>query len=73
MNVWSFLLAIGGITGLWLAGKGKKEGWLFGLAMQVAWAVYSIASKQYGFLLSCLGYGWVYARNYRRAKNGDNL
>lgn len=63
--IWSFVLAGVGVFGLWLAGRKNNIGWLVGLGAQFLWAAYAIATHQYGFLLSCLGYGWVYAKNYR--------
>ena len=63
---WSVILAAGGITGIWLAGRGFGWGWLLGLAMQLLWAAYAVSTGQWGFLLTCAGYGWVYATNARR-------
>lgn len=62
--MWSFVLAGVGVFGLWLAGRKNSAGWLVGLGAQFLWAAYALATHQYGFLLSCLGYGWVYAKNY---------
>jgi hypothetical protein len=63
--MWSFVLAGIGIFGLWLAGRQMATGWLIGMMAQVLWAIYAVATTQYGFLLSCVGYGWVYFKNYR--------
>ena len=64
--LWSFVLAAIGVTGLYIAGRGQVTGWLIGLTAQLLWAAYAVATGQYGFLLSCAGYGWVYATNARR-------
>lgn len=65
---WSYLLAAGGIAGIWLAGQKDPRGWLLGLAMQVLWAAYAVVTGQYGFLLTAVGYGLVYARAWRMAR-----
>lgn len=62
--IWSFSLAALGILGLYLAGKKNAWGWALGFAVQFPWAVYSILTEQYGFLISCFAYGWVYAKNF---------
>lgn len=61
---WSYLLAAGGIAGIWLAGRKDPRGWLLGLLMQVLWAAYAIVTGQYGFLVTAVGYGLVYGRNW---------
>jgi len=60
---WSWLLMIIGITGLWLAGNRKTIGWMIGVGAQVPWVAYALATSQWGFLVSALVYGTVYARN----------
>lgn len=67
--VWSLVLAGVGIFGLYLAGSKNKWGWTVGLFAQILWFVFAIATKQYGFTVSAMAYGWVYARNYIRWRN----
>lgn len=67
--IWSILLAIVGIFGLYLAGSKKRLGWMVGLFAQILWFIFAIITKQYGFILSSVAYGWVYARNYIRWHN----
>lgn len=62
---WSWLLTAVGVTGLWAAGSRKSWGWLIGLGAQVLWVGYALQSKQYGFLVSAVAYGTVYARNFK--------
>lgn len=62
---WSYLLTAVGVTGLVLAGRKIWWAWLIGLAAQVLWIAYAIATEQWGFILSALAYGWVYATNAR--------
>lgn len=63
---WSWILAAIGITGLYLAGRNNKAGWLVGLSAQVLWFAYGISTRQWGFLVTAAGYAWVYASNWRR-------
>lgn len=66
--MWSYLLAVVGVTGIFLAGRTPAwRGWALGLAAQVLWVVYALATEQYGFLLSAFAYGTVYGLNVRRA------
>lgn len=62
--VWSVVLATVGILGLYLAGSRNVLGWLVSFGAQVLWFIFAIVTKQYGFILSALAYGWVYGRNY---------
>lgn len=62
--VWSIILASVGILGIYLAGSKNLWGWAVSFSAQAAWMVFAITTKQYGFILSALAYGWVYSRNY---------
>ncbi len=62
---WSYVLTAVGAAGLLLAGRMQRIGWLIGLAAQGLWISYALATEQYGFVISALIYGSVYARNYR--------
>lgn len=63
-SAWSWFLTLFGITGLYLAGKNNKLGWVIGLAVQVLWFAYAINTKQWGFLVSALIYSAVYGHNW---------
>lgn len=63
---WSWCLAAIGITGLWLAGSGRKSGWVVGIAVQVLWIAYAVVTAQWGFIASALAYGTVNTRNLVR-------
>jgi len=65
--MWSYVLASVGILGLWLAGSKRRIGWAIGLGAQGLWIAYALATEQYGFIATALAYGFVYARNWRRA------
>jgi hypothetical protein len=61
---WSWLLTAVGVTGLWFAGRKNKVGWGIGIAAQVLWFTYAVVTAQWGFIVSCVAYGWVYCRNF---------
>lgn len=62
--IWSFLLMIVGVAGLYLAGRDKAIGWLVGMFAQVLWVIYALVTGQYGFLISAVVYGVVYTKNF---------
>lgn len=62
--MWSYLLTAVGIIGLILAGKKNKLGWAVGIFAQILWITYAIVTTQWGFIVSALVYGAVYARNW---------
>lgn len=63
---WSWLLMAVGVTGLFLAGKKRKIGWMIGIGVQLLWIIYAIVSRQWGFIASALVYGAVNVINWRR-------
>jgi hypothetical protein len=60
---WSWLLAAVGVTGLYLAGSKRKAGWVIGIAVQSLWIAYAVHTRQWGFIVSALAFGWVNTRN----------
>jgi nicotinamide riboside transporter PnuC len=58
-----------GVLGIWLAGSNNKLGWGLGVFAQLLWIVYAMQTDQYGFIVSALVYGFVYARNFYRWKS----
>ena len=76
--LWSYVLAVIGITAMLLAGKKRVIAWPIGLISQIVWASYAIATRQWGFLISAIAFSAVYARNWylwfreeQEAKNED--
>lgn len=63
---WSWILTAVGVTGLYLAGRKVWWAWFIGLGAQALWIAYALATKQYGFIVAALAYGWVYAVNGRK-------
>lgn len=68
---WSYLLTAVGVFGLWLAGKKDPRGWMVGVFAQILWILYATATKQYGFYISSIAYGWVYLKNARAWRNNE--
>ena len=65
---WAYPLTAVGVFGLHAAGSKKSWGWLVGLGAQFLWIAYALHTEQYGFLISAVAYGSVYARNFRAWK-----
>ena len=63
---WSMLLAGVGVAACWLTGQKDSRGWLVAVAVQFLWIAYAIATRQWGFILSALAYGFVSARGWYR-------
>ena len=61
---WSWLLSAMGVAGIWLAGSRKRSGWAIGLVSEVVWIAYAVLTRQYGFILGALAYGFVQVRNW---------
>ncbi|MCD7440246.1 hypothetical protein K4B79_18705 [Streptomyces lincolnensis] len=70
---WSWLLMAVGVTGLFLAGRRRALGWAIGLGAQLLWFVYALSTQQYGFVVSAVAYGWVYARNFRAWRTNEGV
>lgn len=62
---WSYVLTAVGVFGLYLAGRKSPWGWAVGIGAQGLWFAYAVATQQWGFIVSCLAYGTVYAKNFR--------
>lgn len=61
--IWSLILAGIGVFGIYLAGKKSKWGWAVGLGAQLLWIAYALTTRQYGFIISALAYGFMYGKN----------
>jgi hypothetical protein len=53
-----------GVFGLYLAGRKVWWAWGVGIGAQVLWFAYAVSTQQWGFIVSCLAYGWVYTKNF---------
>lgn len=62
--LWSVGLAVIGLIGMHIAGNKSHWGWFIGFAAQSLWLVFAITTVQYGFILSAVGCGWMYGKNW---------
>ena len=63
-RMWSWILAVVGITGISFVGRKNVIGWLFLLVNECLWIVYAVQSSQYGFIVASFVYSGVYVRSY---------
>jgi hypothetical protein len=61
-----YILSLIGVTALILIGKRKELGWALAFTNECLWFLFAIATKQYGFIIGALVYGFVNAHNYRK-------
>lgn len=66
-QLWSFVLAGLGLTGLYIAANRPRVGWWFNVGAQLIWFAYGIATTQWGFIITAIAYAFVYLRLLRRA------
>ena len=64
IEAWSWVLALGGLSQLVLAGKKLRVAWVVGFGTSVLWAVFAVTTGSFGFLLSATIFGFVHVRNW---------
>jgi hypothetical protein len=62
----SWALSILGVVGIYLTGKKKWYGFAVGIANECAWVVYSVNTKQWGFIFGSTIYIAVYSLNINK-------
>jgi nicotinamide riboside transporter PnuC len=62
--MWSWVLAVIGVTGIFFVGRKTIWGWHILLVNEILWITYAVITKQYGFIFSALAYGVVYIKSY---------
>jgi hypothetical protein len=62
---WSWLLTMPQLFAYWQVGNRRRWGWLVAFCGDVLWVIYSLVSRQYGFLVSAVLFGGLAARNWR--------
>ena len=63
--MWSWVLSVIGLLGTFLTGRKYWWGWAIMSFYNALWIVYSIVSKQYGFIVASVVYQFIYAKNLR--------
>jgi hypothetical protein len=64
--IWSVVLSLLSVSITWLAGSGRRIAWGVGFVCEVLWTIYSVTTRQWGFLISVVLFTAVYVRNWRR-------
>mgnify|MGYP007083501013 CR=1 FL=1 len=62
--MWSWILAVIGVTGIYFVGRKTIWGWLVLLLNECIWILYALATKQYGFIFMATAYAAVYIKSY---------
>jgi hypothetical protein len=62
--MWSWILAVIGICGIFLVGQKTIWGWLILCVNECLWIVYALSTKQYGFIAMAVAYATIYIRSY---------
>jgi len=69
--MWSWILAVIGVTGIFFVGRKSIWGWFVLLFNEVLWMAYAIHTDQYGFIFSALAYAAVYIKSYLHWKREE--
>lgn len=67
--MWSWVLAVIGVTGIFFVGRKSFFGWYILLFNETLWMIYAVTTKQYGFIFSALAYAAVYIQSHRHWKD----
>lgn len=65
-GAWSWLAAAVSVSGLWVSGINPRGGWVYGIAAQVIWVAYGLATHQPGMIALSAAFVGIYARNLWR-------
>ena len=66
--MWSWVLAVIGVAGIYFVGRKKKWAWLWLIFNECFWIIYAVTTKQYGFIFAAIAYSVVYIKSYRHWK-----
>jgi hypothetical protein len=69
---WSAALTVVFLVGLILLGKHNPWGWVLGIADELLWIAYAIATHQWPFIISAVAYTTICARNLRAWRRADD-
>lgn len=65
---------VAGVSGMFFTAR-AWWGWAMSLGSQVLWIIYSVSTRQWGFLVSVAAFSTAYTRNmiiaYKKEHNGD--
>ena len=69
--MWSWVLAVIGVAGIFFVGRKTIWGWLILLFNEFLWIAYALVTDQYGFIFSALAYAVVYIKSYMKWKREE--
>jgi hypothetical protein len=69
--MWSWILAVIGVAGIYFVGRKTIWGWLILCANEVLWITYALITKQYGFIFSAIAYAVVYIKSFLHWRRDD--
>ena len=70
--MWSWVLAVIGVTGIYFVGRKTIWGWIVLLFNEILWITYAVLTKQYGFIFSAIAYAIVYIKSYLHWAKEEN-
>jgi nicotinamide riboside transporter PnuC len=70
--MWSWVLAVIGVTGIYFVGRKTIWGWIVLCFNEVLWITYALITKQYGFIFSAIAYAAVYIKSYIHWKREES-
>jgi hypothetical protein len=71
--MWSWILAVIGVTGIFFVGRKTIWGWVVLLVNECLWIAYALITDQYGFIFSAIAYAAVYIKSFIHWRRDDNL
>jgi len=69
--MWSYVLAVVGVTGIFFVGQKTIWGWLVLLTNECIWIAYALATNQYGFIFMAVAYASVYIKSFIGWRNDE--
>ena len=69
--MWSWILAIIGVTGIFFVGRKTIWGWLVLLLNECLWTIYALQTDQYGFILMSTAYSAIYIKSFIHWRKED--
>jgi hypothetical protein len=69
--MWSYVLAVVGVTGIFFVGRKTIWGWLVLLTNEFIWIAYALVTDQYGFIFMAVAYASVYIKSYIGWRNDE--
>ena len=62
--MWSWILAVIGISGIFLVGRKTIWGWPILCINELLWIIYALSTNQYGFIFMAVSYAAVYIKSF---------